>query len=500
MLSPGEKNVEELNELIQQRHRKLEELRGEGIEPYGGRFEARDLAQDLILRFKDLREEEFPQNSVSLAGRVMSLRRHGKASFAHLQDRSGRIQLYLREEELGEKAYSLLKTLDIGDIIGLQGRVFRTRTGELSVWVRELCLLAKSIRPLPEKWHGLTDVEMRYRQRYLDLLANPEVGRTFRLRSQIIRAIRHFFDARGFLEVETPMMQPLAGGASARPFVTHHHALDMNLYLRIAPELYLKRLVVGGLDRVYEINRNFRNEGISTQHNPEFTMLEFYQAYSDYLELMDLTEELLGQIAGQILGEMEIEFRGERISFRPPWPRLTLLQTLTELGGLAPEDLETPEAICATADRMNLPTQKGWGWGKILGELFEARVEDKLIQPTFIMDYPLELSPLAKEKRDGSPYVERFELYIGGLEVANAYSELNDPIEQRRRFEEQAAQREMGNEEAHAVDEDFLRALEYGMPPCAGEGIGIDRLVMIFTGSASIRDVILFPHMRPGRE
>lgn len=494
--------MEELNELIRERRKKLEELREAGVDPYGQRFQASHLAQELLCRFQDGKEEDLLENSpVSLAGRLMSIRRHGKASFAHLKDRSGRIQIYLREDEVGEGPYALFKKLDIGDLIGLQGNLFRTKTGELTVRIKEFEVLSKSLRPLPEKWHGLSDVELRYRQRYLDLLVNPQVSEIFRIRSQIIRAIREFFDERGYLEVETPMMQFLAGGAMARPFVTYHHALNLNLYLRIAPELYLKRLVVGGLDRVYEINRNFRNEGISTQHNPEFTMLEFYQAYSDYLELMDLTEELIGQVARQILGGMEIEFRGLRINLRPPWPRLTLLDSLIQLGGMAPQDLASPEAILDSAAKVGLSSPgKEASWGKALGELFEARVEEKLVQPTFILDYPLDLSPLAKKKRNQPDLVERFELFIGGLEVANAYSELNDPIEQRSRFEEQARQREMGDEEAQAVDDDFVRALEYGMPPCAGEGIGIDRLVMIFTDSASIRDVILFPHMRPERE
>ena len=493
--------MEDLNELIEERRRKLEEIRGAGIDPYGHRFEAKDLAADLLSRYGSWEKEKFePEIPVSLAGRIMSLRRHGKASFAHIQDRSGRIQAYFREEEIGAQGYALFRRLDIGDVIGLCGKLFRTKTGELSVWVKEFELLSKSLRPLPEKWHGLSDVEIRYRQRYLDLLANPEVGRIFRLRSAIIGAVREFFDKRGFLEVETPMMQPQAGGASARPFVTHHNALDMDLYLRIAPELYLKRLIVGGLDRVYEINRNFRNEGISTQHNPEFTMLEFYQAYSDYGELMDLTEELFCQIATGALGSLELGFKDEKISLERPWPRYTLMDSLIQVGGISPEDLATPEAILDLGRRMRLNlAEKGMGWGKVLGELFEAKVEAQLIQPTFILDYPLELSPLAKKKKDGSPFVERFELFIGGLEVANAYSELNDPLEQRRRFEEQSRQRELGDEEAQTIDEDFIRALEYGMPPCAGEGIGIDRLVMLFTHSASIRDVILFPHMRPER-
>jgi len=492
--------VEDLNELIEERRRKLEELKQTGIDPYGHRFEARNLAAELFSRYGTCEEEELSaQPEVSLAARIMSLRRHGKASFAHIQDRSGRIQAYFREEEIGASAYAFFRRLDIGDLIGLQGKLFRTKTGELSVWVKGFELLSKSLRPLPEKWHGLSDVEIRYRQRYLDLLANPEVGKIFRLRSAIIRSMRGFFDRRGYLEVETPMMQPLAGGASARPFVTHHNALDIDLYLRIAPELYLKRLIVGGLDRVYEVNRNFRNEGISTHHNPEFTMLEFYQAYSDYEELMDLTEELICQIALETLGKLELEHREEEISLKRPWPRYTLLDSLVQVGGIAAEDLATPDAILSVGRRLNL-VKEGMGWGKVLGELFDARVEHRLIQPTFILDYPLELSPLAKKKKDGSPFVERFELFIGGLEVANAYSELNDPLEQRTRFEEQARQRELGDEEAQTIDEDFIRALEYGMPPCAGEGIGIDRLVMLFTHQASIRDVILFPHMRPERE
>jgi len=427
----------------------------------------------------------------------MSVRGHGKATFAHLQDGSGRIQIYIVRDTVGPEAYELCKKLDVGDHLGVEGQLFRTNTGEITVRARTFQFLSKALRPLPEKWHGLTDVETRFRQRYLDLIANRQVADAFRKRSLLISEIRRFFDAKGFLEVETPMMQPMAGGAMARPFVTHHNALHLTLYLRIAPELYLKRLVVGGFDRVYEINRNFRNEGISTQHNPEFTMLEFYQAYADYRDLMALTEELLPHLAEAVTGSQELTYQGQRLSFAPPWPRLTLEEALVKLGGLDEGALKTDDDVRQIAIRHGVTLLPGWGRGKIMGELFDALVERKLIQPTFIIDFPTELSPLAKAKREDPGVVQRFELFAGGMEIANAYSELNDPREQRARFVEQARGREQGDLEAHGLDEDFLRALEYGMPPAAGEGIGIDRLAMLFTDSPSIRDVILFPLLKP---
>jgi lysyl-tRNA synthetase class 2 len=407
------------------------------------------------------------------------------------------MQIYLRLDGVGEAAYRLFKRFDVGDFIGVNGGLFRTKTGELTVQVGALTLLSKSLRPLPDKWHGLSDVEVRYRQRYVDLLANPPVVEAFRRRARIVAEMRRVLDARGFLEVETPMMQSIPGGATARPFVTHHNALDLTLYLRIAPELYLKRCVVGGLERVYEINRNFRNEGISTHHNPEFTMLEFYQAYADYRDLMVFTEELLGQVARAACGSEQVTYQGREISFAPPWPRLSVEEALVTLGGLSATEVRTAEGLRAAAAARGIAVNPAWSWAKLLMELFEVLGEARCIQPTFITDFPAELSPLAKARPEDPRYVQRFELYIAGMEVANAYTELNDPREQRRRFEAQVAAREAGDDEAQYLDEDFLRALEYGLPPTAGEGIGIDRLVMLLTDSPSIRDVILFPLLRP---
>ena len=491
--------VEESNELIRERYRKLQHLLRMGINPYVSRWEATDLARELHHRYREKTGADLEDSPilVKMAGRIIALRHHGKASFAHLRDRSGEIQIYLREDQLGNEAYALLKLIDIGDFLGVEGRLFRTRTGELTIWVHQFRLLTKSLRPLPEKWHGLTDTETRYRQRYLDLVANHEVAEVFHCRSRLIREIRQFFDQRGFLEVETPMMQGVAGGAAARPFITHHNALGIDLYLRIAPELYLKRLVVGGLERVYELNRSFRNEGISPQHNPEFTMLEFYQAYADYHDLMALTEELLPSLGRTVLGSEELTYQGQRIDLRPPWPRMTLMEALQKIGGLQEEALGDPERLRTIGASRGVAVKEGWGWGKILVELMEKLVGPHLVQPTFLLDFPIDLSPLAKQKEDDPRFVQRFELFVAGMEIANAYTELNDPQEQRRRFEEQLTAREQGDEEAHRMDEDYLRALEHGMPPAAGEGIGIDRLVMLLTDSPSIRDVILFPHLRP---
>jgi len=498
------------NELIRRRLEKLDAWRARGVEPFGGRYPVTHWAGQLQARFKDAGEGDLEgAGLVALAGRVMALRHHGKTCFAHLQDMSGRIQLYARADVLGP-AYTAFTDLDVGDFVGVTGGLFRTRTGELTVAVKQFEFLAKSLRPLPEKWHGLKDVETRYRRRYVDLTVNPQVREAFMLRSRLVRALRTFFDARGFLEVETPMMQPIPGGATARPFKTHHHALDMPLYLRIAPELYLKRLVVGGLDRVYEINRNFRNEGISTQHNPEFTMLEFYQAYADYHDLMDLTESLFAELGRTLVGRDEVVYQGQTIRLAPPWPRLPFFEGLSR----ALDRPVTPATDARTFGdaASRLPAYAGGSARASLDalvakddavglwkEVFDTLVEPTLVQPTFLTDFPIDLSPLSKQKREDARLVDRFELYVGGRELANAYSELNDPIDQRRRFVDQAAQRERGDEEAHWMDEDYVRALEYGMPPTAGEGIGIDRLVMLFTDSASIRDVILFPHLRPER-
>ncbi len=491
--------MEESSPLIRERQGKLEKLRRMGIDPYGSRWEVTALAGDLQQQYRDTAAAFFDSKAVavSLAGRLMTLRDHGKTTFADLKDRTGQIQIYLREDRLGNEAYTLLKWTDIGDFLGVTGRLFRTRTGELTVAAAEFRLLTKSLRPLPEKWHGLVDVETRYRQRYLDLVANPEVATVFHRRSLLIREVRQFFDQRGFLEVETPMMQLVAGGAAARPFITHHNALDMDLYLRIAPELYLKRLLVGGLERVYEINRNFRNEGIDTRHNPEFTMLEFYQAYADYHDLMILTEEFLPHLCRVLLGGEELTYQGVRINLSPPWPRLTVVEALRKVGGIPEEDLEGAERLRAVAAHRGIPVQAGWGWGKLVDALMAHLVEPHLVQPTFLLDFPLELSPLARSQPDDPRLAQRFELFVAGLELANAYTELNDPQEQRQRLEEQLRAREGGDEEAHRMDEDFVRALEYGMPPAAGEGIGIDRLVMLFADSPSIRDVILFPQLRP---
>ena len=493
--------TDETNDQILERMKKLGDLRERGVNPYVSRFRSQDRTGDLVLRHGEKTAEALATGEIQVrtAGRLMGIRTHGKVTFAHLRDGSGQIQIYLKQDAVGPAQYELMRRLDVGDFVGVEGHLFRTRTGELTIWVKSLTLLTKALRPLPEKWHGLTDVETRYRQRYVDLVANQAVPELFRRRSRIVAALRASLDARGFQEVETPMLQVIAGGAAARPFRTHHNALGMELFLRIAPELYLKRLVVGGLDRVYELNRSFRNEGVSTQHNPEFTMLEFYQAYADYHDLMDLTEDLLMTVARETLGGLELTYQGQAISLKAPWPRLTLLEALERLGGCRPADVADAAAARAAAERLGVPLNPQWGWGKVLGELFEATVEPKLIQPTFILDFPLEVSPLAKQKEDDPRFVQRFELFMGGLEVANAYTELNDPAEQRRRFEEQLRARERGDEEAHAMDEDFIRALEYGMPPTAGEGIGVDRLVMLFTDSPSIRDVIFFPQLRPER-
>jgi len=490
--------VDEANAFIRERLKKLEDLSRDGIDPYPSTFPITHQAGDLTSRYASADDATLTATeTVTLAGRVLSLRGHGKASFAHIKDQSGKIQIYVRQDAVGESAYGLFRRIDVGDFLGVRGRLFRTKTGELTIHVDSLVLLAKALRPLPDKWHGLSDVEVRYRQRYVDLIANPSVAEVFRRRARIIAEIRRFFDERGFLEVETPMMHPIPGGAAARPFVTHHNALDLNLYLRIAPELHLKRCVVGGLERVYEINRNFRNEGLSTQHNPEFTMLEFYQAYADYRDLMVLTEELLPQIARTVCGSDTITYQGREISFAPPWPRLTLEEALVKLGGLTKEEIRSEQGLRAVADACGIAVKSAWGWAKLLVELFEARVETQLVQPTFVTDFSAELSPLAKARTEDPRYAQRFELYVAGLEVANAYTELNDPREQRRRLEAQAKARAAGDEEAHYMDEDFVRALEYGLPPTAGEGIGIDRLVMLLTDAPSIRDVILFPLLRP---
>ncbi len=485
------------NDLVRHRHEKLAALRARGVDPFGTRYPVTHWAGQLAARLGGAGEDELNGfGSVCVAGRIVAMRRHGKTCFAHLMDYSGRIQLYARSDQLGD-TYEWFTELDIGDFIGVTGDMFRTRTGELTIAVKEFTFLGKSLRPLPEKWHGLKDVETRYRRRYVDLIVNPGTREIFFMRNRLIRAIREFLDARGFLEVETPMMQPIPGGAAARPFATHHNALDMNLYLRIAPELYLKRLVVGGYDRVYEINRNFRNEGVSTQHNPEFTMLEFYQAYADYGDLMELTEALMSHLAQTLLGGTQITYQEHVLDFAPSWPRLPFFTALTrEVGADVTPDTPVPRLRELGAGRGVEIPPKAERW-QAWKDLFESLVEPSLVQPTFVIDFPLELSPLSKKKRDDPRLVDRFELFVAQREIANAYTELNDPIEQRERFVQQAALRARGDEEAHWFDEDFLLSLEYGMPPTAGEGIGIDRLVMLFTNQPSIREVILFPHLRP---
>lgn len=489
-VSDAENN--DINELIRNRLEKLQEFKAQGTETYGDRYERTNLAADILDNFGN-----FEDRPVKLAGRMVARRGHGKAGFANIQDNSGKIQIYVRLNDIGEEGYNLFTKLDIGDFIGVAGKVFKTRMGEVTVAVEELNLLAKSLRPLPEKWHGLKDVDLRYRQRYVDLIVNPEVKRTFILRSKIIRSMRQQLEQQGFLEVETPMMHPIAGGAAARPFTTHHNALDINLFLRIAPELYLKRLLVGGFERVFEINRNFRNEGISTKHNPEFTMLELYQAYADYNDMMDLTEELISTVAFDVLGTTEITYQGQGISLTAPWSRIPMLEAVKQHSGLDFNILESAEEAFRAAKGLGLEVEKGDSWGNILNLVFEEMVEPQLIQPVFITDYPLEISPLAKRKKDHPGLTYRFELFIYGREMANAFSELNDPIDQKERFVGQMEKRRAGDEEAHMMDEDYVTALEYGMPPAGGLGIGIDRLVMLLTDSPSIRDVILFPLMKP---
>ena len=482
-----------------------EALQALGVEPYPARFDRSDSLSAIVdmheSRSGEELEDERPETIT--AGRVVAIRSFGKANFLVLTDGKSRLQAYVREDSLKDpRDFDLFRLLDVGDLVGVEGRIFRTRTDELTVWLEHLTFLAKSVEPLPEQWFD-TDVETRYRQRYLDLIVNPASRQVFEVRSRVIRAIRRFLDDRGYLEVETPMMQPLPGGALARPFVTHHNALDLPLYLRVAPELYLKRLTVGGMERVYEINRNFRNEGISTRHNPEFTMLEFYEAYSDYEKLMTLTEELLGAVADEVLDGRECTYGGATISWCTPFARLSLREAVRDavskrLGRDVPEgDLRDLAAVTQLARELDADVAPDAGPGKIAFALFEALCEDSLVQPTFVYDLPTEVSPLSKQKPDDPDTVERFELYIGGMEIANAFSELNDPAEQRRRFEAQLQARGAGDAEAHAMDEDYIRALEYGLPPTGGEGIGIDRLVMLLTDRQSIRDVILFPLLRP---
>ncbi|CAH2030516.1 lysine--tRNA ligase [Trichlorobacter ammonificans] len=488
--------MEELSELLLQRRRKVNALWEAGINPYPNDFTPRHTSADVVAAYGSVEQIDAPDAEFVLAGRIIARRSFGKAAFIQLQDRAGRIQLYVRKDDLGEEQFTAFESFDIGDIVGAVGFPFRTKTGELSLHLRSIRLLVKSLLPLPEKFHGLTDVETRYRQRYVDLIVNPEVRDLFVKRSRIINLIRGFMSSREFLEVETPMMQPIPGGATARPFVTHHNALDMELFLRIAPELYLKRLVVGGFERVFEINRNFRNEGISVRHNPEFTMMEFYQAYATYEDLMELTEELFCHVAQEVLGTLEFSYQGMPISFKRPWRRLTVKEAVLEYGDIDRKQLEDRDLALAYARSIGLDLPDSIGYGKLLMEIFEEVAEHKLIQPTFVTAYPTEVSPLSRKNDHNPEIVDRFELMIAGREIANAFSELNDPVDQKERFLAQVAEKDKGDEEAHYMDEDYVRALEYGLPPTAGEGIGIDRLVMLLTDSPSIRDVILFPQLR----
>jgi len=501
VLGPGEDvtemNMEKTSELIQKRRDKLNELKETHVQIFPNDFkvshtinEIRDLIEHESKGLKD----DSPVFAV--AGRVMAINRFGKAAFIRFKDRSGQLQAYIRKDKIGDDAYHLFKQVDVGDFVGLCGVIFRTKTGEWTLLVNEFKLICKALRPLPEKFHGLKDPEKRYRRRYLDLIMNADVRELFIKRSRIIQEIRNFFLERDFLEVETPMMQPIPGGAEAEPFKTHHNALGMDLYLRIAPELYLKRLVVGGFERVFEINRNFRNEGISTQHNPEFTMLEFYQAYATYTDLMELTEQLFAAVAQAVSGSTTISYQGNTIELAGPWRRMSLHSAMVDIGGVHPASLNNKESLLEFAAQNGVKITKTGKLGKVMTKLFDAVVEPRLIQPTFITNYPAEVSPLSRRSDQKPDLTERFELFIAGHEIANGFSELNDPIDQRERFIQQVKSREAGDEMAHQMDEDYIEALEYGMPPTAGEGIGIDRLVMLLTDATSIREVILFPHMK----
>jgi lysyl-tRNA synthetase class 2 len=494
--------VEEQKELFLQRKKKAEELLSEGIPLYPNTFRVSHSVEEVLASYGNKSEEDFRalETRFALAGRLMRLSNFGKAAFFHVQDRTGKIQGYLRRDQMDERSSKVLRRLDVGDIVGVKGRLFRTKTGELTLMVEALEMLAKSFRPLPEKWHGLVDQETRYRQRYVDLIVNPGSREVFLTRSRTTAYLRNFLTSRGFLEVETPMMQPIPGGATARPFKTHHNTLDMELYLRVAPELYLKRLLVGGFERVFEINRNFRNEGLSTQHNPEFTMLEFYQAYATYWDLMEMTEIMLSSLIKELKGEMVLEYQGTRLDFTPPWKRISIQEGLLTYGGLSEEGWKNHGQVLNFGRRLEIPLTGREPLGRLWVDIFEKVAEPHLVQPTFVTGYPIEDSPLARKNDQNPELVDRFELYIFGREIANAFSELNDPRDQEERFARQAKAKAGDEEGINFSDEDYLRALEYGMPPAAGEGVGVDRLVMLLTNSPSIRDVILFPQMRPEKE
>jgi len=494
-------NQDNENSLRQQRIAKLEQLRELGVNPFSNDFTPTNAAAEILQEYGEQEAKTLEESAppASIAGRIVALRHFGKAAFAHLQDRSGKVQAYIRKDLIGEENFKIFKLFDIGDTVGVSGTVFKTRTGEVTVQAASIKLLTKALRSLPEKWHGLKDIETRYRQRYVDLIVNQEVRETFVKRTRIIDIMRNFFKERDYLEVETPMMQAVAGGATARPFTTHHNALNLDLNLRIAPELYLKRLVVGGFERVFEINRNFRNEGISIKHNPEFTMVEFYQAYATYLDLMSMTEELFVTICRSLNNSDSLTYQGQEINFSPPWDHLTVIEAIEKYAGIDAERLHSLESLLEIIAELGLEIapQERTCQAKCLMKIFDEKVEEQLIQPTFITDYPVAISPLSRRSESNPEVTDRFELFIAGREMANAFSELNDPLDQRERFEQQLRDKAAGDQEAHQFDADYLRALEYGLPPTAGEGIGIDRLVMLFTDAASIRDVILFPLLKP---
>ncbi|MDU0431090.1 lysine--tRNA ligase [Staphylococcus chromogenes] len=491
---------EEMNDQMQVRRQKLQELRDLGIDPFGEKFDRTGDAETLKTQWDQFSKEELAdkesESHTVIAGRLITKRGKGKAGFAHIKDLSGQIQIYVRKDQVGEEQFHIWNTADLGDIVGVEGVMFKTNTGELSVKAKSFKLLSKALRPLPDKHHGLQDIEQRYRQRYLDLITNEESTQTFINRSRIIQEMRTYLNEKGFLEVETPMMHQIAGGAAARPFVTHHNALDATLYMRIAIELHLKRLIVGGMEKVYEIGRVFRNEGVSTRHNPEFTMIELYEAYADYQDVMNLTEELVAHVARKVLGTTSIQYGDNTIELEPKWRRLHIVDAVKEATGVNFFDVKTDEEAHALAKEHGIEVDKNMKYGHILNEFFEQKVEETLIQPTFIYGHPIEISPLAKKNPEDPRFTDRFELFIVGREHANAFTELNDPIDQRQRFEAQLVEKEQGNDEAHEMDEDFIEALEYGMPPTGGLGIGIDRLVMLLTNAPSIRDVLLFPYMR----
>lgn len=495
---PESAQEQELSELLRIRRGKLDELRQLGVDPFGRKFERTHQAKAILDAYDGQSNEELEAKDirVSIAGRIMQKRSMGKAAFAHIQDLSGKIQIYVRQDALDEATFKAFNLLDIGDMVGVKGTVFKTKTGETSVKALELEVLTKSLLPLPDKFHGLKDVETRYRQRYVDLIVNPDVQQTFITRSRIIQSMRRYLDSHGYLEVETPTLHAIAGGAAARPFITHHNALDMQLYMRIAIELHLKRLIVGGLEKVYEIGRVYRNEGISTRHNPEFTMIELYEAYADYKDIMALTENLIAHIAQDVLGKTTITYQGTEVNLAAPWRRVSMVELVKEATGVDFSVQMSDEEAHALAKQHKVPVEPHMSFGHIVNAFFETFCEHTLIQPTFVTGHPVAISPLAKKSEEDPRFTDRFELFIVAREHANAFTELNDPIDQRERFESQLAEKEQGNDEAHEMDDDFIRALEYGMPPTGGLGIGIDRLVMLLTDAPSIRDVLLFPHMR----